>query len=97
MPSASLIPNDPQLLFTVAGWSHLPIFWGKVEPTYTRVTTCQNVLEPRYRKWDVHLDIILWNVRNFSFMIILKKNNRMGMEFLTKELNMNSKIMGISL
>ncbi|HOH13172.1 MAG TPA: alanine--tRNA ligase-related protein, partial [Thermotogota bacterium] len=42
LPSASLIPEDPQLLFTVAGMVPFkPIFWGKVEPTYTRVTTCQ--------------------------------------------------------
>jgi len=42
LSSASLIPEDPQLLFTVAGMVPFkPIFWGKVEPTYTRVTTCQ--------------------------------------------------------
>ncbi|MFP4461504.1 MAG: alanine--tRNA ligase, partial [Thermotogota bacterium] len=42
MPSSSLIPNDPQLLFTIAGMVQFkPIFWGKVKPVHKRVTTCQ--------------------------------------------------------
>ena len=42
LPSASLIPNDPQLMFTVAGMVPFkPIFWGKVEPSFPRVVTCQ--------------------------------------------------------
>ncbi len=45
LPSASLIPDDPQLMFTVAGMVPFkPIFWGKVEPVYKRVTTCQKCL-----------------------------------------------------
>ncbi len=45
LPSASLIPDDPQLMFTVAGMVPFkPVFWGKVEPIYTRVTTCQKCL-----------------------------------------------------
>ncbi len=42
MASSSLVPNDPQLLFTIAGMVQFkPIFWGKVKPVHKRVTTCQ--------------------------------------------------------
>lgn len=42
LPSASLIPNDPQLMFTVAGMVPFkPIFWGKVAAPHKRVATCQ--------------------------------------------------------
>ncbi|QTA37252.1 alanine--tRNA ligase [Thermosipho ferrireducens] len=45
LPSASLVPNDPQLLFTVAGMVPFkPIFWGKVKPVYRRVATCQKCI-----------------------------------------------------
>ncbi len=45
LPSASLVPDDPQLMFTVAGMVPFkPIFWGKVDPVYKRVTTCQKCL-----------------------------------------------------
>ncbi len=45
LPSASLVPDDPQLMFTVAGMVPFkPIFWGKVDPVYTRVATCQKCL-----------------------------------------------------
>ncbi|MBO8165687.1 MAG: alanine--tRNA ligase [Kosmotoga sp.] len=45
LSSASLIPNDPQLMFTVAGMVPFkPIFWGKIEPTYPRIATCQKCI-----------------------------------------------------
>ncbi|MDO7975936.1 alanine--tRNA ligase [Oceanotoga teriensis] len=45
LASSPLVPNDPQLMFTVAGMVPFkPIFWGKMEPTYTRITTCQKCI-----------------------------------------------------
>lgn len=42
LPSASLIPKDPQLMFTIAGMVPFkPIFWGLVKPNNKRVATCQ--------------------------------------------------------
>ena len=45
MPSSSLVPNDPTLLFTSAGMVQFKdIFWGRIAPSIPRATTCQKCL-----------------------------------------------------
>lgn len=101
LPSASLIPDDPQLMFTVAGMVPFkPIFWGKVEPVYTRVTTCQKCVRtndienvgrtPRHHTFFEMLG-------NFSFGDYFKREAiEWAWEFVTQVLRMPEEKLWVS-
>lgn len=101
LPSASLIPDDPQLMFTVAGMVPFkPIFWGKVEPVYTRVTTCQKCVRtndienvgrtPRHHTFFEMLG-------NFSFGDYFKREAiEWAWEFVTEVLEMPEEKLWVS-
>ncbi|MGC8819990.1 MAG: alanine--tRNA ligase [Fervidobacterium sp.] len=101
LPSASLIPDDPQLMFTVAGMVPFkPIFWGKVDPIYPRVTTCQKCVRtndienvgrtPRHHTFFEMLG-------NFSFGDYFKREAiEWAWEFVTQVLRMPEEKLWVS-
>ena len=70
VPSASLIPNDPTLLFTVAGmvpWKE--ILQGRVAPTYPRVADVQKCIRAGGKHND--LDEVGFDGRHHTFFEML--------------------------
>ncbi len=91
LPSSSLVPNDPTLLFTAAGMVQFKeIFWGRRNPDYPRVTTCQKC----FRTTDIeNVGVTAFHhtffemLGNFSFGDYFKQGAiELAWKFVTEEL-----------
>ena len=101
LPSASLVPNDPSLLFTAAGMVQFKdIFWGHVAPTFPRVTTCQKC----FRTTDIenvgktaYHHTFFEMLGNFSFGDYFKEQAiKYAWDFLTSELDIPAERLWVS-
>jgi alanyl-tRNA synthetase len=101
LPSSSLLPNDPTLLFTSAGMVQFKdLFWGRVVPRFPRATTCQKC----FRATDIENvgktafhHTFFEMLGNFSFGDYFKEGAiDLAWGFVTKELGIPQEKLSVS-